>query len=238
MGIKPSDEQMDEIMDLAISLNANLDEVSKLITEMINGPTKEECEAAKIEADKRKKEAEKKKKDAADRKRKEEEKKEAIKRETEARRKREERERLIKEKAKKKRIAFVALAGISLIIIVVLCRSFFNHVSSANSDYVADTNEIIDNRYFLIEGQSDYTISFPAEGGKEILRYEKSVSKWDTYYSQPAFVKISYLSSNSIEITCDGNNTNTERTTEIEIKSNDNNETLSILRIKQSGNHN
>ena len=46
MGIVPSDEQMDEIMDLVVILNADQTEVSAYIKEKISGPTKEEIEAA------------------------------------------------------------------------------------------------------------------------------------------------------------------------------------------------
>lgn len=46
MGVVPSDEQMDEIMDLVVILNADQAEVSSYIKEKISGPTKEEIEAA------------------------------------------------------------------------------------------------------------------------------------------------------------------------------------------------
>jgi ribonucleotide reductase alpha subunit len=79
MGIQPTDTQIDEIMDLAISLSADSSEVAQYIEKMQQGPTKEERDAiAKAEAErkakeeaKRKAEAERKAKDEAERKAKE-----------------------------------------------------------------------------------------------------------------------------------------------------------------------
>ena len=59
MGVVPSDEQMDEIMNLVMILNADAPEVSAYMKEKIAGPTKEEFEAAakaKAEANAEKKE--------------------------------------------------------------------------------------------------------------------------------------------------------------------------------------
>ena len=61
MGVTPSDEQMDSIMDLAIMLNEDSAEVAKYIKKRINGPDKEEYEK------KKKKDAEYRRKAAAER---------------------------------------------------------------------------------------------------------------------------------------------------------------------------
>ena len=79
MGIQPTDAQIDEIMDLAISLSADSSEVAQYMEEMQQGPTKEDREAiAKAEAERkakeaaeRKAEAERKAKEEAERKAKE-----------------------------------------------------------------------------------------------------------------------------------------------------------------------
>ena len=106
MGIQPTDTQIDEIMDLAISLSADSSEVAQYIEKMQQGPTKEERDAiAKAEAErkakeeaKRKAEAERKAKDGAERKAKEE-----AKRKAEAERKaKDEAERKVKEAAERK----------------------------------------------------------------------------------------------------------------------------------------
>ena len=102
MGIQPTDTQIDEIMDLAISLSADSSEVAQYIEKMQQGPTKEERDAiAKAEAErkakeeaKRKAEAERKAKDEAERKV-----KEAAERKAEAERKaKEEAERKAKDR--------------------------------------------------------------------------------------------------------------------------------------------
>ena len=77
--MQPTDAQIDEIMDLAISLSADSSEVAQYIEKMQQGPTKEERDAiAKAEAErkakeeaKRKAEAERKAKEEAERKAKE-----------------------------------------------------------------------------------------------------------------------------------------------------------------------
>ena len=105
MGIQPTDTQIDEIMDLAISLSADSSEVAQYIEKMQQGPTKEERDAiAKAEAErkakeeaKRKAEAERKAKDEAERKAKESADKKA-KREA-AKKEREEQERKEREYA-------------------------------------------------------------------------------------------------------------------------------------------
>ena len=106
MGMQPTDAQIDEIIDLAISLSADSSEVAQYIEKMQQGPTKEERDAiAKAEASrkaqeeaKRKAEAERKAKEEAERKAKEE-----AKRKAEAERKaKEEAERKAKEAAEKK----------------------------------------------------------------------------------------------------------------------------------------
>ena len=75
MGIVPSDEQMDEIMDLVVILNADQTEVSAYIKEKISGPTKEEIEAAaNAEAARKAAEDEKKRLAEEEKRRKEEEK--------------------------------------------------------------------------------------------------------------------------------------------------------------------
>ena len=58
MGIVPSDEQMDEIMNLAVFLNADASEVSAYIKKMVDGPTKSEREAAAKEAAEKKRQSE------------------------------------------------------------------------------------------------------------------------------------------------------------------------------------
>ena len=72
MGVNPTDSQLDEIMNLAIELSADSNEVAAYIEKMQNGPTKEELEAelkAKAEAElKAKAEAERKAKAEAERK--------------------------------------------------------------------------------------------------------------------------------------------------------------------------
>ena len=50
MGVNPSDEQMDEIMDMATALGANPTEVSSYIKKMVAGPTKKEMEEAQRKA--------------------------------------------------------------------------------------------------------------------------------------------------------------------------------------------
>ena len=70
MGKEPTDAQLDQIMDLAISLNADSLEVANYIEEKQNGPTQEELDRiAKAEADRKAKaEAERKAKEEAIRK--------------------------------------------------------------------------------------------------------------------------------------------------------------------------
>ena len=106
MGMQPTDAQIDEIIDLAISLSADSSEVAQYIEKMQQGPTKEERDAiAKAEAErkakeeaKRKAEAERKAKEEAERKAKEE-----AKRKAEAERKaKEEAERKAKAEAERK----------------------------------------------------------------------------------------------------------------------------------------
>lgn len=58
MGIVPSDVQMDEIMNLAVFLNADASEVSAYIKKMVDGPTKSEREAAAKEAAEKKRQSE------------------------------------------------------------------------------------------------------------------------------------------------------------------------------------
>lgn len=71
MGVEPSDDQLDEILELANRLSANPKEVSDYIQEMKSGPTKEERKA-KEKAERKeaeaaaKREAEQKKKRAAE----------------------------------------------------------------------------------------------------------------------------------------------------------------------------
>ena len=65
MGMQPTDAQIDEIMDLAISLSADSNEVAQYIEKMQQGPTKEEREAkAKAEAERKAKEEAERKADA------------------------------------------------------------------------------------------------------------------------------------------------------------------------------
>jgi cation transport ATPase len=65
MGIQPTDTQIDEIMDLAISLSADSNEVAQYMEEMQQGPTKEERKAiAKAEDERKAKEAVEKKAEA------------------------------------------------------------------------------------------------------------------------------------------------------------------------------
>ena len=106
MGMQPTDAQIDEIMDLAISLSADSNEVAQYIEKMQQGPTKEEREAkAKAESERkakeeaeRKAEAERKTKAEAERKAKEE-----VERKADAERKaKAEAERKAKESADKK----------------------------------------------------------------------------------------------------------------------------------------
>lgn len=105
MGMQPTDAQIDEIMDLAISLSADSNEVAQYIEKMQQGPTKEEREAkAKAEAERKAKEeverkadAERKAKAEAERKAKESADKKA-KREA-AKKEREEQERKEREDA-------------------------------------------------------------------------------------------------------------------------------------------
>ena len=78
MGLNPTDSQLDEIMNLAIELSADSNEVAAYIEKMQNGPTKEELEVelkAKAEAERKAKaeaelkaEAERKAKAEAERK--------------------------------------------------------------------------------------------------------------------------------------------------------------------------
>ena len=70
MGVNPTDSQLDEIMNLAIELSADSNEVAAYIEQMQNGPTKEELEAElKAEAERKAKaEAERKAKAEAERK--------------------------------------------------------------------------------------------------------------------------------------------------------------------------
>lgn len=70
MGVAPTDNQMDEIMDLAISLSADSEEVAQYMEQLLNGPTKEELERiAKEEVERKAKaEAERKAKAEAERK--------------------------------------------------------------------------------------------------------------------------------------------------------------------------
>ena len=72
MGVNPTDSQLDEIMNLAIDLSADSNEVAAYIEKMQNGPTKEELEAelkAKAEAERKAQaEAERKAKAEAERK--------------------------------------------------------------------------------------------------------------------------------------------------------------------------
>ena len=65
MGKEPTDAQLDQIMDLAISLNADSLEVANYIEEKQNGPTQEELDRiAKEEAERKAKaEAERKAKE-------------------------------------------------------------------------------------------------------------------------------------------------------------------------------
>ena len=111
MGMQPTDAQIDEIIDLAISLSADSSEVAQYIEKMQQGPTKEERDAiAKAEAERkakeaaeRKAEAERKAKEEAERKAKEE-----AKRKAEAERKaKEEAERKAKAEAEAERKAKV-----------------------------------------------------------------------------------------------------------------------------------
>ena len=119
MGIVPSDEQMDEIMDLVVILNADQTEVSAYIKEKISGPTKEEIEAAaNAEAARKAAEDEKKRLAEEEKRRKEEEKqkKEEEKRKAEEaeRRKAEEKAKIEEAKQKKveeKRLRTEALNG-------------------------------------------------------------------------------------------------------------------------------
>lgn len=69
MAMTPTDEQLDEIMDLACILNADSAEVSKYIKKMVSGPTKEEREA---KAEQKRKAAEERKVKESERKAQEE----------------------------------------------------------------------------------------------------------------------------------------------------------------------
>ena len=60
MGVSPSDEQMDEIMDIVASLNADSAEVSTYMKQKMSGPTREEIDA-KAKAERKAKEAAEKK---------------------------------------------------------------------------------------------------------------------------------------------------------------------------------
>lgn len=72
MGVTPTDQQMDEIMDMAFALNADSAEVSKYMNKMISGPTKEEREKEKkIKAEKAKAAAKKKAQEEAEKREKE-----------------------------------------------------------------------------------------------------------------------------------------------------------------------
>lgn len=70
MGVVPSDDQMDEINDMVLTLGADVEETSAYMKEMIAGPTKEERDkAARIKAEKQEKlKAERKKKEEEKRK--------------------------------------------------------------------------------------------------------------------------------------------------------------------------
>jgi predicted nucleic acid-binding Zn-ribbon protein len=140
MGVNPTDSQLDEIMNLAIELSADSNEVAAYIEKMQNGPTKEELEAelkAKAEAERKAKaEAERKAKAEAERKAKAEAERKA---KAEAERKaKEEAERKAKERIKIKCQEFADyllfnINGVQLKMIYVDGGSFM--MGSPNSDY-------------------------------------------------------------------------------------------------------
>jgi flagellar biosynthesis GTPase FlhF len=100
MGVFPSDDQMDEIMDMVVSLNADKFEIAAYMKGMISGPTKEEreaaVEAARKEAERLRLEEERKKADAkakAEESKRKKAEEERLKREAEEKRKAEEKAR-------------------------------------------------------------------------------------------------------------------------------------------------
>ena len=130
MGIQPTDTQIDEIMDLAISLSADSKEVAQYMEEMQQGPTKEEREAiAKAEAERKAKEAAEKKakREAAKKAKEEQERKE---REDAVRRAQErDDEELQQKKIKQKKIRRRLLIEFILTLVFCVVVSIVNDIS-------------------------------------------------------------------------------------------------------------
>ena len=150
-GTMPTDAQIDEIMDLAISLSADSSEVAQYIEKMQQGPTKEERDAiAKAEAERKAKE-EAKRKAEAERKAKEEAERKA----------KEEAERKAKEEAElkaKQKTMEVQVTGLS-----TFSDSLFKDCTFIKVDCKPENNElrIIDVELVLIDILTDkrYTVS-------------------------------------------------------------------------------
>lgn len=128
MGIQPTDTQIDEIMDLAISLSADSNEVVQYMEEMQQGPTKEEREAiAKAETERKAKEAAEKKakREAAKKAKEEQERKE---REDAARRVQEQLQQKKKKQQKIRRrllIEFILTWVLCIVVFITSDLSFF-----------------------------------------------------------------------------------------------------------------
>lgn len=125
MGIQPTDTQIDEIMDLAISLSADSNEVTQYMEEMQQGPTKEEREAiARAEAERKAKEAaEKKAKSEAAKKAKEEQ--ERKEREDAARRVQEQlQQKIIKQKKIRRRLLIEFILTLVFCVVVSIVNDF------------------------------------------------------------------------------------------------------------------
>ena len=102
-GVKPSDEQLEEIFDAAFAAGADSTEVGQYMEILSNGPTREEIEAQKAAEAKRKAEEEAKRKAEEEAKRKAAEEEAKRKAEEEAKRKAEEEaKRKAEEEAKRK----------------------------------------------------------------------------------------------------------------------------------------
>lgn len=133
MGIQPTDAQIDEIMDLAISLSADSSEVAQYMEEMQQGPTKEDREAiAKAEAERKAKEAAEKKakREAAKKAQEEQERKE---REAAARRAQEELQQKQKKQQKIRRrllVEFIITLVFCVVCSIVNDFSFIGFIAS------------------------------------------------------------------------------------------------------------
>lgn len=141
MGVNPSDAQLDEILNLAVSLKADSAEVSAYMQEMIAGPTKEE-KKAKEEAERKKAEAAAKREAALKAKKAAEQETRRLEEAARLKAEKERQNKLKHSQARKKMIRNAAILSLVIIVLAILCWEFCSDIRAIRAKFDQQENKV------------------------------------------------------------------------------------------------